>query len=98
MILDQFTTPETTICRCLSITKGEILGSVTSEMVSAGALKRVNRVGMGKCQGRYCSPFAQKIIEDATGLQSDAYSGFAPQVPIKPTSIATIAYSMDETN
>ena len=98
MILDQFTTPETTICRCLSITKGEILGSVTSDMMSAGALKRVNRVGMGKCQGRYCSPFAQKIIEDATGSQPDAFSGFAPQVPIKPTSIATIAYSLDETN
>jgi hypothetical protein len=92
MILDQFTTPETTICRCLSITKGEILEDLTSDMVSAGALKRVNRVGMGKCQGRYCSPFAQKIIEDATGLQPDAYSGFAPQVPIKPTTIAYIAY------
>lgn len=98
MILDQFTTPETTICRCLSITKEEILSSVTSDMKSAGALKRVNRIGMGKCQGRYCSPFAQKIIEDATGLQPDAYSGFAPQVPIKPTSIATIAYSIDEAN
>ena len=92
MILDQFTTRETTICRCLSITKGEILDDLTSDMVSAGALKRVNRVGMGKCQGRYCSPFAQKIIEDATGSQPDAYSGFAPQVPIKPTTIANIAY------
>jgi thioredoxin reductase len=94
MILDQFTTKETTICRCLSITKGEILDDLTSDMVTAGALKRVNRVGMGKCQGRYCSPFAQKIIEDATGLPSDALSGFAPQVPIKPTSIANIAYPM----
>jgi hypothetical protein len=47
---------------------------------------------MGKCQGRYCSPFAQKIVEDATGLQPDAFSGFAPQVPIKPTTIANIAY------
>jgi len=92
MILDQFTTRETVICRCLSITKGEILDDLTSDMVSAGALKRVNRVGMGKCQGRYCSPFAQKIVEDATGLQPDAFSGFAPQVPIKPTSIANIAY------
>ena len=92
MLLDQFTTRETTICRCLSITKGEILDDLTSDMTSAGALKRVNRVGMGKCQGRYCSPFAQKIVEDATGLQPDAFSGFAPQVPIKPTSIANIAY------
>lgn len=92
VIFDQFTTDDTTICRCLSITKGEILKDLTTDMRSAGALKRVNRVGMGKCQGRYCSPFAQKIIEDATGSQPDAYSGFAPQVPIKPTSIANIAY------
>lgn len=94
VIFDQFATSETTICRCLSITKGEILEDLTSDMRSAGALKRVNRVGMGKCQGRYCSPFAQKIIEDATGSQPDAYSGFAPQVPIKPTSIANIAYPL----
>jgi hypothetical protein len=79
----------------LSITKGEILEDLTSDMRSAGALKRVNRVGMGKCQGRYCSPFAQKIIEDATGSQPDAYSGFAPQVPIKPTTIANIAYPIN---
>lgn len=92
VIFDQFATNETTICRCLSITKGEILEDLTADMRSAGALKRVNRVGMGKCQGRYCSPFAQKIVEDATGSQPDAYSGFAPQLPIKPTSIANIAY------
>ena len=93
-VFDQFTTRETTICRCLSITKGEILDDLTSDMTSAGALKRVNRVGMGKCQGRYCSPFAQKIVEDATGSQPDEFSGFAPQVPIKPTSIANIAYPL----
>jgi hypothetical protein len=33
------------------------------------------------------------LIADQTGVEPDSYSGFAPQVPIKPTSISTIAYS-----
>lgn len=92
-LFDQFATRETVICRCLSITQGELIDDLREDMTSAGALKRVSRVGMGKCQGRYCAPFAQKLIADQTGVQPDTYSGFAPQVPIKPTSIATIAYS-----
>jgi hypothetical protein len=92
-IFDQFATRETVICRCLSITQGELIDDLREDMTSAGALKRVSRVGMGKCQGRYCAPFAQKLIADQTGVEPDSYSGFAPQVPIKPTSIATIAYS-----
>ena len=92
-IFDQFATRETVICRCLSITQGELIDDLREDMTSAGALKRVSRVGMGKCQGRYCAPFAQKLIADQTGVEPDSYSGFAPQVPIKPTSISTIAYS-----
>ncbi|MBM3719976.1 MAG: hypothetical protein FJW51_05040 [Actinobacteria bacterium] len=92
-IFGQFATRETVICRCLSITQGELIDDLREDMTSAGALKRVSRVGMGKCQGRYCAPFAQKLIADQTGVEPDSYSGFAPQVPIKPTSISTIAYS-----
>jgi NADPH-dependent 2,4-dienoyl-CoA reductase/sulfur reductase-like enzyme len=92
-VFDQFATRETVICRCLSITQGELIDDLREDMTSAGALKRVNRVGMGKCQGRYCSPFAQKLIANQTGVKPDSHSGFAPQVPIKPTSISTIAYS-----
>jgi hypothetical protein len=92
-IFDQFVTAETVICRCLSITRATLEADLRDEMNSAGALKRVSRVGMGKCQGRYCSPFAQNLIANLTGSEIDPLSGFAPQVPVKPTSISTIAYS-----
>ena len=95
MIFDQFTTDETIICRCLSVTKGRLMEDISVDLLSAGALKRTSRAGMGKCQGRYCSPYVQKFIEDVQQSPSDEYSGFAPQLPIKPTSIGTIAYSAD---
>jgi len=94
-IFDQFTTDETIICRCLSVTKGRLMEDISADLVSAGALKRISRAGMGKCQGRYCSPYVQKFIEDVQQTPGDEYSGFAPQLPIKPTSIGSIAYSAD---
>ncbi len=56
----------------------------------AGALKRATRVGMGRCQGRYCGPVAARMVAGATGKSIEDLSFFAPRVPIKPVAISTI--------
>lgn len=50
------------ICRCETITEGEILDAIHSPVVptSVDAIKRRTRAGMGRCQGGFCQ---QKIIE-----------------------------------
>jgi NADPH-dependent 2,4-dienoyl-CoA reductase/sulfur reductase-like enzyme len=89
----QLSKPDTVICRCLSLTKEEICDDLESQMRSAGALKRVNRAGMGKCQGRYCSSFVTHLIAESTGEPVGEFSGYAPATPFKPTAIGIIAYS-----
>ena len=82
--------PETIICRCEEITLGEITEGLASAPGHVGTLKRATRVGMGRCQGRYCGPVAARLVAEATGRPLDDRSHFAPRVPIKPVSIASI--------
>ena len=86
------------ICRCLNVTKTELFSELTSEVHSAGSIKRITRAGMGKCQGRYCSPVIQELLALHNSEAANEYSGFAPQVPIKPTPIGVMAYPFDEKN
>ena len=91
--LDQINEPETIICRCLSLTKRDISEQISDELLTAGALKRVTRAGMGICQGRYCSSFTISKTAEKTHSTPSEFSGFAPQAPFKPTAIGIIAES-----
>jgi hypothetical protein len=82
---------ETIICRCLSLSREEIESVLQPDIRSAGALKRLNRAGMGKCQGRYCAMFSIDLAAENSGEERDSHSWYAPAVPFKPTSIAAIA-------
>lgn len=82
--------PETTICRCEELTLGDICVGLKDEPGHAGTLKRATRLGMGRCQGRYCGPVAARIVSDATGKPIEDLSFFAPRVPIKPVAISAI--------
>jgi glycerol-3-phosphate dehydrogenase len=50
------------VCRCESITEGEILDAIHRPLgaKSVDAVKRRVRAGMGRCQGGFCGP---KVIE-----------------------------------
>ena len=52
----------TVICRCETITEGEILDCIHRPLGarSMDAVKRRVRAGMGRCQGGFCGP---KVIE-----------------------------------
>lgn len=55
------------VCRCESITKGEILDAIDSPIVpkSVDAIKRRTRAGMGRCQGGFCLPVVLGILAEA---------------------------------
>ncbi|MEM9047823.1 MAG: FAD-dependent oxidoreductase [Pseudomonadota bacterium] len=82
--------PETLICRCEEITAGQLRAGLSDAPGHIGTLKRATRVGMGRCQGRYCAPVAARLVAEQTGKPLEDLSFFAPRVPIKPVSIATI--------
>jgi len=87
------TTPmpdETTICRCEELTLGDVRAGLSTAPGHVGTLKRATRIGMGRCQGRYCGPVAARMVSDATGKPIEDLSFFAPRVPIKPVAISAI--------
>ena len=43
------------VCRCEEVTAGELRRLIAAGHDSPAALKRACRVGMGRCQGRYCA-------------------------------------------
>ena len=94
-LVAQLADEETIICRCLNVTVSELHSEVIKDVESAGAVKRITRAGMGKCQGRYCSPVVQELLSTEYKIEVDEFSGFAPQVPIKPTPISVIAYPFE---
>lgn len=59
------------ICRCESVTKGEIVDAVTRPLGarSLDGVKRRTRAGMGRCQGGFCSPRVMEIIACETGMK-----------------------------
>ena len=81
---------QTPICRCEELVLGDVRSGLADGPGHVGTLKRSTRVGMGRCQGRYCGPVAAWLVAEATGKPIEDFSFFAPRVPIKPVAISSI--------
>ncbi|TCO30424.1 pyruvate/2-oxoglutarate dehydrogenase complex dihydrolipoamide dehydrogenase (E3) component [Kribbella steppae] len=56
--------PETVVCRCEEVTRGDIEGAVVERGVADGrALKLTSRAGLGLCQGRVCARTVAELAE-----------------------------------
>lgn len=62
------------ICRCESITEGEIIEAIRRPVgaVSLDGVKRRVRPGMGRCQGGFCGPRVQEILARELGTTLEA--------------------------
>ena len=60
----------TVICRCETVTEGEILDAIrrTPGARSIDGVKRRTRAGMGRCQGGFCSPRVLEILSRELGV------------------------------
>ena len=81
---------ETIVCRCEEVSLARLKRGLDENPGHAGDLKRSTRLGMGRCQGRYCGPPAVRLLAGSTGESLSDESHFAPRVPIKPVRITTI--------
>lgn len=54
----------TIICRCESVTEGEILDAIHRPLGarSLDGVKRRTRAGMGRCQSGFCAPKTMEIL------------------------------------
>ena len=60
----------TVICRCETITEGEIIDAIhrVPGARSVDGVKRRTRAGMGRCQGGFCSPRVLEILARELGV------------------------------
>ena len=59
--------PDTVVCRCEEVTLGAIEAALADGVPAIGEVKRRTRLGMGRCQGRYCAPVLAVAARRAPG-------------------------------
>lgn len=56
------------ICRCETVTEGEVLEAIGRGAKDIDAVKRRTRAGMGRCQGGFCSPQILALLSRELGI------------------------------
>lgn len=87
--------PGVTVCRCENLTLAEVEAALETGARGPGALKRMTRLGMGRCQGRYCMPVLTTLLAARRGGSLAPADYPAPRAPAKPTRIADLAARPD---
>jgi bacterioferritin-associated ferredoxin len=84
------TADSTVVCRCEGVTAGTLRASVTTCHASeTNRAKAFSRVGMGRCQGRYCGHASAEIIAALRAEPVEAAGRLRGQAPVKPIPVAT---------
>ncbi|WP_226782838.1 FAD-dependent oxidoreductase [Oceaniglobus trochenteri] len=76
-------TGDTIVCRCETVTAGQIGAAINAGATDPGAIKRSTRCGMGRCQGRFCTPTLLSILQ-SHGVKTPPAALAAPQLPARP--------------
>jgi NADPH-dependent 2,4-dienoyl-CoA reductase/sulfur reductase-like enzyme len=87
--------PDTVLCRCEEVTRESIEQAIDAGVSDIGSLKRATRLGMGRCQGRYCGPLAVRLLAENGKADLDASAFFAPRPPVRPVRLGALAGLVD---
>ena len=80
---------DTVVCRCETITAGALRDTVLEKGgVEVNRAKAFSRVGMGRCQGRYCGHAGAEVIAHAAAIPLERVGRLRGQGPVKPLAIA----------
>jgi len=83
---------DTVLCRCEMVSAGELRrAALTLGASEINRAKALTRVGMGRCQGRYCGLTATTVLAAAAKVPVEQVTGLRPQGPVKPVPIAPVA-------
>ncbi len=82
---------DTPLCRCEEVTLGAVENAIAAGAADMGSLKRATRLGMGRCQGRYCGPLAFALLHERGLATADPMSFFAPRPPLRPVTLGAVS-------
>ncbi|MBP0616370.1 NAD(P)/FAD-dependent oxidoreductase [Jiella mangrovi] len=88
---------EAVVCRCESVTAGALREAVDAGASEANRAKSLSRVGMGRCQGRYCQLAGAEIVAARAGLAVAAVRRLRDQAPVRPAPIGALSSALDPT-
>jgi D-hydroxyproline dehydrogenase subunit alpha len=78
---------DTLLCRCEEVRVGAIRSAIRDGVRSLHELRILLRVGMGPCQGRYCTTTALRLLAQETGRTLHELGPGSPRPPIRPITI-----------
>ena len=66
------------VCRCETVTEGEILDAIRNNPVATDidSIKRRTRSGMGRCQGGFCGPYVMELISREMNIPLEQVTKF----------------------
>lgn len=78
---------DTIVCRCEGVTAGEVRETAASNGAEANRVKSLTRIGMGRCQGRYCQLAGAELIAARAGISVCEAGRLREQAPVRPVPI-----------
>lgn len=79
---------ETVLCRCEGIRVGDLRRTVPLSGAEANRAKSLGRVGMGRCQGRYCQLAGAEVLAAQTGCSLAKVGRLRSQPPVRPAPVS----------
>ena len=80
----------TLVCRCEDVSAGDLRRAVIGGARDIHEIKRVTRLGMGHCQGRFCSQAVNELLWHARNCVSSRQA-FTPRSPVRPVAFGVMA-------
>jgi len=82
---------QTIVCRCESVTAGQIRALAELDCANIGQAKAYTRCGMGPCQGRMCGLSVAQIIADSQKKRIEDIGHFRGRTPIRQITLGDLA-------
>lgn len=86
--------PESTqVCRCESVSLGELNGAIGQGAAGPGQLKAFTRCGMGPCQGRLCGESVSRLLANRLGTSMNEVGYYRVRPPLHSITLGELAAS-----
>ena len=82
--------PDSLLCRCEEVTVGSARNAIRDGFRSLHELRVMTRVGMGPCQGRYCTTNALALLVTESGRPLQDLGPGSPRPPVRPITVGQI--------
>jgi thioredoxin reductase/bacterioferritin-associated ferredoxin len=83
--------PSTTICRCEEVAASEVDDAIVLGATTVNDVKRRTRCGMGRCQGRICTPIVTAYLNARAGVPAQEAGLITARPPVKPIPLRALA-------